>query len=815
MPLYSSHPTINTSPATKERDKVINGAASSKDWQMQDGSWEELKDHCTSGGAIICCHMTDHRRSSSVFGLSDCIAVDVDNGLRLDQLLDHPLGKYIALCHTTCSHSAELHKFRLMFQLPCIIVKGQLYSEVSTLLIKAFGSDKACRDCCRFYYGNSEAEVSIFNPEAPPLPQKLIEEAQANLLVKEHSFDVTDREVSPEDIARAEYCLEHFIEPTTDTPEGLSQQGISYRNDKFVPITMAARSVGDDLFHAWQRWAESCYHGKQNNQASARFFGGCRSAKHKLGTIFYHADLDHPGWRDELPEELRSKRYESDIEAMFPEVVGYAMEDFMGIDDDGIDLSIPEEVSEAIATQDLFASDTTRECAPRTVKQIEKGEAAKAPAHIDVPYGKPGSRASVVQTYALIQRYMPGLRHNMTTGFYEFGSSKSKNRFDDENIDQAYIKLSFLTQQTLVKQTVKDCILDLARSNPYYPVRDYFTYCYSTCTPCDYWDKLAEELLGVRTGKANPMWNENTSIATLILQRFFIGLIARSFQPGCVMDWMLILVGDQAVGKSSFFKLLLPMDDATKDHQWTTTVQSSLHSVQAKPHKLHCGAIVVFDEVERMFSRKMTEEFKNVVSVSVDYSDKKYQNEKRLPRSFVLAGAANNSGLFTDPTGNRRFMPIRVMGKPAKPVSTRQIDLDKLRRDRNCIWAKAYQEYEKGTPFVFTSEEISKLKKYQSNFDVDDAFHHSVIASMKAMEQKYFTPSSHKREGIKVRCWRTRDVLAHMQIPIDRYLSVQKSVTDTFVFLEMRAEKHNFTNDQGYQQERVWYRPADLEQETL
>ena len=54
-----------------------------------------------------------------------------------------------------------------------------------------------------------------------------------------------------------------------------------------------------------------------------------------------------------------------------------------------------------------------------------------------------------------------------------------------------------------------------------------------------------------------------------------------------------------------------------------------------------------------------------------------------------------------------------------------------------------------------------------------------------------------------------------MQIPIDRYLSVQKSVTDTFVFLEMRAEKHNFTNDQGYQQERVWYRPADLEQETL
>ena len=99
------------------------------------------------------------------------------------------------------------------------------------------------------------------------------------------------------------------------------------------------------------------------------------------------------------------------------------------------------------------------------------------------------------------------------------------------------------------------------------------------------------------------------------------------------------------------------------------------------------------DEFERYSKRKYCEELKNLVSVSVDNSARKYENERPFPRSFVLAGATNSRDFLVDPTGNRRFMPILVNGvvSARENPDLRIIDLDRLKLERDSIWSAAYK----------------------------------------------------------------------------------------------------------------------------
>jgi hypothetical protein len=131
--------------------------------------------------------------------------------------------------------------------------------------------------------------------------------------------------------------------------------------------------------------------------------------------------------------------------------------------------------------------------------------------------------------------------------------------------------------------------------------------------------------------------------------------------------------------------------------------------------------MVVLDEVERYFQRRYTEELKNLVSVSVDRSARKYENERSFPRSFVLSGTANNGDFLVDPTGNRRFMPVVVRGKVPSPRNPDLliIDLDRLKADRDSIWAAAYRRYLDNPVHLFSSDELAFMGPYLEGFIAD------------------------------------------------------------------------------------------------
>jgi hypothetical protein len=445
-----------------------------------------------------------------------------------------------------------------------------------------------------------------------------------------------------------------------------------------------------------------------------------------LGTLFFLASEQDPSWRDGLPDELRSGegygfKGHSDTYA------GYDMEDFMG--DPAVSIPSTPQPSMfdpaspwAKVAKPAFAGYDDEDFqgdAPATSIGAPGGSANKEGAPEKRGPGRPKKVKDdpIEALMTRLRNLYPSLRRNVVTDQVEFGPREKPQQLPDSST--TYIRISRGSGDVFPKTTVNDLIQVVAYENRYNPVKAYLENCLSSQAPCPYFDRLATELLGVEAEDSDSLTINGRGVADEILRRFLIAAVARAMQPGCDMPWMPVFVGAQNVGKSAFLRYLAPSQSSGPS--WSTTVQQGIGHLKDRPHILHAGWIVTLDEVERYFQRKYVEELKNLISTSSDYSAKKYQNEAHYPRSFVMAGATNTRDFLVDPTGNRRFLPIIVHGLVPSPQDARIkiIDLDRLQRDREAIWAAAYTAYLADEPWVFSSHELTQVNAYIDGFTAD------------------------------------------------------------------------------------------------
>ena len=700
---FSVHPTLKDKPKTW-------ASYYGKNWSRKKGTLQELRDHVSHGGAFIPAAMISGHRNSAAFDHSDLAVVDIDNGLTLDDFKAHPLAQVAAWVYTSASHdpSKDKHRFRVIFLLPQRVNDGELYQSITGLLIKSLGGDANCSDRCRIFYGNSRASHPVWQPKAI-LPQSFLEDAQKAAAQEKTTYHSQSADVDEHSINLAAYCLEHILEPTSDG-----------ERDQFCNITRAASTGGDALFSYWSDWASRGHHGKGKNssQTSEKFFRGWRGRS--LATIFWAADTQQPGWRKSLPAELKGESGSFRLGVHGDSFAGYDHEDFLG------DREIVEPVEQS---QGLFDKDK-----PWTqIAVIEKPNEETEPAEVatfdyeDVPPPRPANRREgdsqdlVERIKDLLNIQYNGLRLNCMSQQLVYGPKDRPREIHD--ISQAYVYISRGQGQVFPKTLVFDLAGVIGYENRFHPVKTYLEHCAASSDPCPYFDRIASELLGVpKDDIQNPVMPDGNLLADVIMKRFLIGAVARVLSPGCRHDWMPILIGNQNCGKTTFFQYLTPPSvEDLGTYPWVVTMQQGIEYLKEKPHALHAGFIVVMDEFERYCKRKYSEELKNLISVSVDRSARKYENEKSYHRAFVLAGATNNTDFLCDPTGNRRFMPIIVKGKvPSKEnPDLKIIDLDRLKRDRNSIWAAAYKAYLDNPVHVFSSYELSHIADYQDSFTRD------------------------------------------------------------------------------------------------
>lgn len=114
---------------------------------------------------------TQHKspRRSDNFDAADLACVDIDDGLRLEEVLDHPLVREHGLfVYTTFNHTSDKHRIRAVFDLSRTVTKGKEIRAITRALTRRLQGDATTIDPTRICFGNTNAEVHVIGRQVTP-----------------------------------------------------------------------------------------------------------------------------------------------------------------------------------------------------------------------------------------------------------------------------------------------------------------------------------------------------------------------------------------------------------------------------------------------------------------------------------------------------------------------------------------------------------------------------------------------------------------------------------------------------------------------
>lgn len=186
---------------------------------------------------------------------------------------------------------------------------------------------------------------------------------------------------------------------------------------------------------------------------------------------------------------------------------------------------------------------------------------------------------------------------------------------------------------------------------------------------------------------------KDTEYTRAAARNFWIGMIARVFSPGCKVDNMLVLEADQGAGKSSALAVI--------GGKWYAEAHESVMSKDFYM-TLQGKLLVEIGEMDA-FSRAEANKVKQVITCTTDRFRAPYERAAQdYPRHNIFAGTTNDDAYLRDPTGGRRFWPVRC-GKV--------VDGDLLALDREQLFAEAVELYRSGEPWWYMPVEETRAEQ--------------------------------------------------------------------------------------------------------
>ena len=180
--------------------------------------------------------------------------------------------------------------------------------------------------------------------------------------------------------------------------------------------------------------------------------------------------------------------------------------------------------------------------------------------------------------------------------------------------------------------------------------------------------------------------------------------------PGCKMDDVVVLIGEQGAGKSSLVRFLALNDDYFGEIK---TVEGDKATEQ-----LAGKWICEVSELSAFTRAKEVESIKAFITRQKDSYRKPYdRNVDDRPRMCVFIGTTNNPNFLVDLTGNRRFYPVKIHSNGYELFDMEE----EVRLYIAQCWAEALVKYNAGEMPNFAKKElIAEYRAAQESAMQDD-----------------------------------------------------------------------------------------------
>ena len=291
---------------------------------------------------------------------------------------------------------------------------------------------------------------------------------------------------------------------------------------------------------------------------------------------------------------------------------------------------------------------------------------------IDINKGLMLPLTSILNVQNALRMLQLDLRHNDMTYKIELknsGDAIHDGDMEDEAITFVRGRIALAFGFEVNKDKLWDIVAEQAKKCAYHPVRDLLK--------SHSWDnvKRAETWLPTYMGAADTPYTRAIGLATLL------SLVTKVFEPGYSYDILPIAEGPQGILKSTALKTLV-------GERWFWSAIGFFGLTTKEIMEQATGKwLLEFPELGGLRSKRDTDHVKAIMSQTIDRARLSYRRTvSEIKRQWTPFGTTNEKNYLVDEE-NRRFYPFKVIGK---------IDIEKLKQDREQLFAEAYALYQAG-----------------------------------------------------------------------------------------------------------------------
>lgn len=311
-------------------------------------------------------------------------------------------------------------------------------------------------------------------------------------------------------------------------------------------------------------------------------------------------------------------------------------------------------------------------------------------------YTKTGDLRPTISNATLIYKFHPDWAKGI--GFDDFSQRLCKTRvlpssepgeWTDYDCTRAQLWLDENFNFHLSEVATQRVIEVIAQDNKFNPVKQYLTSLQ--------WDGQHR----IHNWLTTYLGVEDSEVSTIFGKCMLIAGVACILEEdGIKNDTMIVIEGEQGIGKSTALQTLF-------SEKWFTDTpiqfghQNGYLTMIGK-----WGA----EWAEMAKTGASTEQIRSFLSQTSDEFRRPYaRNTTVIVRRTILCATTNASHYLNDPTGNRRFMPVKAT----------KINIPELKKNRDQLWAEAVTEFRNGERWWFDNNNPQIIAAQKARFDSD------------------------------------------------------------------------------------------------